>query len=423
MRSPAPGSRPATGRSPARVASSRVVALATLVLAVAFGLFAVAWSSPVYAAGTLPPKTISAAASAAEQEPPELTATAAILIDSETGTVIFSKQPDERLPMASTTKIMTSILVLESLELDQRVVVPQSATQTPGSLAGLVYGEVLTVEQLMYAMLIPSGNDAALTLAVKTSGSVQAFVNRMNEKAGEMGLTNTHFANPNGLHLEDHYSSARDLATMAQYALRDPTFRRIVDTPTYELPYPGVDQGIREYKNGNILLKEYPWVNGVKTGSTPYAGYCMVASGSRDGVSLIAVLLGDPDDDTRWKETKALLDYGMSQFPPTVLVDRGELVAELDVSDPLGRKVRLVSQQASTMRLGATETVTAQPRLLDEVALPVRVGDALGVLDFTMNGTFLDSVPLVAGNSVEKVDIGEVWLTWMYAMHTDLEPA
>jgi D-alanyl-D-alanine carboxypeptidase (penicillin-binding protein 5/6) len=423
MRSPAPGSRPGTGRAPARVALLRGVALATLAVAVVFGLLTVAWSSPVYAAGPLPPKTISAAASAAEQEPPELTATAAILIDSETGTVIFSKQADERLPMASTTKIMTSILVLESLELDQKVVVPQSATQTPGSLAGLVYGEVLTVEQLMYAMLIPSGNDAALTLAVKTSGSVQAFVNRMNEKAGEMGLTNTHFANPNGLHLEDHYSSARDLATMAQYALRDPTFRRIVDTPTYELPYPGVDQGIREYKNGNVLLKEYPWVNGVKTGSTPYAGYCMVASGSRDGVSLIAVLLGDPDDDTRWKETKALLDYGMSQFPPTVLVDRGELVAELDVSDPLGRKVRLVSQQASTMRLGATETVTAQARLLDEVALPVRVGDTLGVLDFTMNGTFLDSVPLVAGNSVEKPDIGEVWLTWMYAMHTDLEPA
>lgn len=423
MRSPAPGSRPGTGRSPARVALSRVVVLATLAMAVAPGLLAAAWFSPAYAASTPPPKTISAAASAAEQEPPELTATAAILIDSETGTVIFSKQPDEGLPMASTTKIMTSILVLESLDLDQKVVVPQSAAGTAGSLAGLVYGEVLTVEQLMYAMLIPSGNDAALTLAVKTSGSVQAFVNRMNEKAEEMGLTNTHFANPNGLHLEDHYSSARDLATMAQYALRDPTFRRIVDTPTYELPYPGVDQGIREFKNGNVLLKEYPWVNGVKTGSTPYAGYCMVASGSRDGVSLIAVLLGDADDDTRWKETKALLDYGMSQFPPTVLVDQGELVAELDVSDPLGRKVRLVSQQASTMRLGATEMVTAQARLLDEVALPVRVGDTLGVLDFTLDGTFLDSVPLVAGNSVEKPDIGEVWLTWMYAMHPDLEPA
>jgi D-alanyl-D-alanine carboxypeptidase (penicillin-binding protein 5/6) len=423
MRSPTPGSLAGTGRAPARVALSRVVLLAALATALALGLLAAAAPSPAYAAGTFPPKTISAAASAAEQEPPDITATAAILIDSETGTVIFSKQPDERLPMASTTKIMTSILVLESLDLDQKVVVPKSATGTAGSLAGLMWGEVLTVEQLMYAMLIPSGNDAALTLAMETSGSVQAFVNRMNEKAEEMGLTNTHFANPNGLHLEDHYSSARDLATMAQYAMRDPTFRRVVDTPEYELPYPGVNQGVRKFKNSNALLKEYPWVNGVKTGSTPYAGYCMVASGSRDGVSLIAVLLGDADDDTRWKETKALLNYGMSQFPPTVLVDRGELVAELDVSDPLDRKVRLVSRQADTMRLCTTEVVTAQARLLDDVTMPVHVGDTLGVLDFTLDGAFLDSVPLVAGNSVEKPDIGEVWLHWMYAMHPDIKPA
>jgi D-alanyl-D-alanine carboxypeptidase (penicillin-binding protein 5/6) len=422
MRSPTPGGETGAGRQPARVASSRFVALAALAMALALGLLADAWSSPAYADSTFPPRTITAATSATEQEPPEVSATAAILIDSQTGAVIFSKQPDERLPMASTTKIMTSILVLESLDLDQRVVVPRSAAGTAGSLAGLVYGEVLTVEQLMYAMLIPSGNDAALTLAVKTSGSVQAFVNKMNEKAEEMGLANTHFANPNGLHLEDHYSSARDLATMAQYAMRNPTFRRVVDTPEYELPYPGEDQGVRKFKNGNVLLKEYPWVNGAKTGSTPYAGYCMVASGSRDGVSLIAVLLGDADDDTRWKETKALLNYGMSQFPPTVLVDRGELVAELDVSDPLGRKVRLVSQQASTMRLYAIEVITAQARLLDEVALPVSVGDTLGVLDFTMDGTFIDSVPLIAGNSVEKPDIAEVWLTWMYAMHPDPRP-
>ncbi len=426
MRSPAAGSAAETGRSPARVVLARVVVLVALVMAVAavaLGLLAIEWASPAYAATTFPPKTISSAAAAAEQEPPELTATAAIVIDSETGTVVFSKQPDERLPMASTTKIMTSILVLESLDLDEKVIVPKSVTGTAGSLAGLMWGEVLTVEELMYALLLPSGNDVALTLAMETSGSVQAFVQRMNEKAEEMGLTNTHFANPNGLHLENHYSSARDLAVMAQYAMRDPTFRRIVSTPEYELPYPGVDQGVRKYKNGNVLLKEYPWVNGVKTGSTPYAGYCMVVSGSRDGVSLIAVLLGATDDDTRWKETKALLNYGMSQFPPTVLVDSGELVAQFDVPDPTGRKVRLVSQQAFTTRLGATEVVTAQARLLGGVSMPVHVGDSLGVLDFTLDGTFLGSVPLVAGNSVEKPDIGEVFLEWMYAMHADLKPA
>ncbi len=423
MRSPTSGSEAGVGRRPARrVTVLRAAVLTAVAMAVTLGLLGAASSTPAYAAGTFPPKTISSAAKAAEQELPDISATAAIVIDAETGAVLFEKQPDERLPMASTTKIMTSILVLESLDLDQKVVVPQSVTGTAGSLAGLVYGEVLTVRQLMYAMLIPSGNDAALTLAIKTSGSVQAFVNRMNEKAEEMGLTNTHFANPNGLHLENHYSSARDLATMAQYAMRNSTFRKIVATTEYDLPYPGVDQGVRKLKNGNVLLKELPWVNGVKTGSTPYAGYCMVTSGSRDGVSLITVLLGAADDDTRWKETKALLGYGMSQFPPTVLVDRGELVAELDLSDPLGRKVRLVSQQACAMRLGASEVVTAQARLLDEVVLPVHVGDPLGELDFTLDGTFLDSVPLVAGNSLDRPDLGKVWLHWLYAMHPDLRP-
>jgi D-alanyl-D-alanine carboxypeptidase (penicillin-binding protein 5/6) len=376
------------------------------------GVVFAAWPASAAAIPELSAYTITPAFAAGATTPPNFVATAAILVDATTGKVLYEKNADQRLPMASTTKIMTAILVLETLDLDQKVVVPKDATGIPGSIAGLMWGEVLTVEQLMYALLIPSGNDAALTLAEKSAGSVQAFVNKMNGKAEEMGLTNTHFGNPNGLHLENHYSSARDLATMAEYAMQNPVFRRIVDTPEYELPYPGEDQGIREWKSGNVLLNELPWVNGIKTGSTPYAGYCMVVSASRDGVSLIGVLLNDPDDDTRWVETKALLDYGMGLFPPTVLVDKGELVEDLDISDPIGRTVRLVSSKAVTMRLAPDEVVTAQPRLFDDVRLPVHVGDELGVLDFTIDGVFVDSVKLIAANSVPIPDLDEILEYW-----------
>jgi D-alanyl-D-alanine carboxypeptidase (penicillin-binding protein 5/6) len=402
---------------------TRAVAVTLVAAALLCSAFLAGGASPAFASSDIPSWTITAAPSASAQATPDITATAAILIDSDSGAVLYAKNPDERLPMASTTKIMTAILVLESLELDKKVVVPKSATGTAGSLAGLVWGEVLTVEQLLYALLVPSGNDAALTLAQETAGSVQAFVQKMNEKAEEMGLTNTHFANPNGLHLENHYSSARDLATMAEYAMRDPTFRRIVDTPTYELPWPGKDAGVRKFKSGNVLLNEYPWVNGVKTGSTPYAKYCMVASGTLEGVSLIAVLLGAADDDTRWKETKSLLDYGLALFPRTLLVDRGQLVAELDVPDPLDRKVRLVAQKALTMRLAATEVVTASARLKGEVTPPVHVGEVLGVVDFSLDGTFLDSVELVAAQSLEKPAITDVMHYWTFARRPELMPA
>jgi len=414
MRPHLPRGSASSGPAPWRAAHVRAAAFSLMAIALLSGALLAYGAPPAAASVDMPSWTITAALSPGEQEGPDITATSAILIDADTGAVLFSKAPDEPLPMASTTKIMTSILVLESLDLDEKIVVPKSATGTAGSLAGLVWGEVLTVEELMYALLLPSGNDAALTLAEETAGSVQGFVKKMNERAEQMGLANTHFSNPNGLHLEDHYSSARDLATMAQYAMKDPAFRRIVDTPTYELPWPG-DEGVREFKNGNVLLNEYPWVNGVKTGSTPYAHYCMVASGSLEGVSLIAVLLGAADDDTRWKETKALLNYGLALYPRTLLADRGQLVAELDISDLLGRTVRLVTERALTMRLSPTDVITASARVFDQVKPPVHVGDELGVIDFSLDGTFVDSVTLIAARSLEKPAIADILHYLMYA--------
>ena len=339
-----------------------------------------------------------------EPRPPAITGTAAILIDMDSGRILYSRNANARVPMASTTKIMTAIIALESLELDATVTISADVAATAGSRLWLEAGEVFTVEQLMYALLVSSANDAAVALAEAAAGNVKAFVNEMNEKAQALGLANTHFVNPHGLNAKKHFSSARDLATLAQYAMQDPVFRRIVRTREYTIPWAGQDTP-RELENHNVLLGKQAWVTGVKTGSTPYAKYCLVASGTRDGVSLLSVLLGAADDDLRWRETEALLGYGFSLYPRTVLADKGEIVAELDVPDRLDRRVSLVASRSLTVSLFNTDVVTSSVSVGRDVVLPVHAGDVFGAIDFTLDGKSLGSVSLVAAQSVDKVTI------------------
>jgi D-alanyl-D-alanine carboxypeptidase (penicillin-binding protein 5/6) len=346
-----------------------------------------------------------------EPDPPVITATAAILIDMDSGQILYSRNANARLPMASTTKIMTATLALESLALDTKVTVSAGAVGTAGSKAALVKGEVLTVEQLLNALLVVSGNDAAIALAQAAAGSVQAFVERMNEKAKALGLSNTHFVNPSGLNDGKHFSSAKDLATLTQYAMKNPTFRRIVDTREYVLPTLD-DNTPRKFDNQNELLHKLPWVIGVKTGSTPYAKFCVVAAGTKEGVSLIAVVLGASEDEIRWKEAEALLNYGFSLYPRTILVDRGQLIAELAVPDLLGRTVRLVTDRPLTVRLFKADVVTGSVKLEREPILPVDVGEAFGAIEFTANGKSLGSVTLLAAQPVPKPSLTMIMRYW-----------
>ncbi|MBN1631637.1 MAG: D-alanyl-D-alanine carboxypeptidase, partial [Thermoleophilia bacterium] len=245
-------------------------------------------STPTISAD-IPSRVITAAFPSSEPKPPKITSTAAFMIDAKTGEYLFSQNANARLPMASTTKIMTAILALESLDLNHKVTVSAKAVSTIGSKASLVAGETLTVEQLLYALMVVSGNDASMALAEAVSGDVDTFVQRMNAKAKKLGLTNTHFVNPCGLNNKKHFSSAKDLAFLAQYALRDPVFARIVDTIDFSLPPippvpPATQETLRVFDNQNELLKQLSWATGVKTGSTPYAKYCLVTSGAREGV-------------------------------------------------------------------------------------------------------------------------------------------
>jgi D-alanyl-D-alanine carboxypeptidase (penicillin-binding protein 5/6) len=301
--------------------------------------------------------------------------------------------------MASTTKIMTAILVLESLDLKTKVMVSRNAHFQSGSVVGLYVLDEVTVEQLLYWLLVFSGNDAAVALAEKISGSVDKFVVKMNVKANTMGLTNTHFTNPSGLNQTGHYSSCTDLAAMAREAMKNETFRKIVKTQIYELPHPGAFTP-KEPKNSNALLARYDWVTGVKTGSTPAAGYCMVASGTRDGISLIAVQLGAKDDATRWSDAEALFDYGFGLIPTTALAQPGQVLAEVPVGDPLGQQVELTPKDQLVTRLRKGEATTGTITLSRALTLPVVAGQVFGSVEFTLNGKSLGKTDLVAQHSV-----------------------
>ena len=245
---------------------------------------------------------VPAARAASVCPPPQVSAACAALIDGRTGQTLYEKDADRRALIASTTKIMTGLLVCEAGETDRRVTVPSLAVGLEGSSMYLKRGETLTRRDLLYGMMLHSGNDAALTLAISVSGSEQAFVRQMNLRAQALGLRQTHFANPHGLDSGENYSSARDLAALTQAALQNQQFRTVVGTKT-------ITCAGRTLTNHNKLLWRYDGCIGVKTGYTRHAGRILVSAAERGESQLIAVTLADPDD---WRDHAALLDYGFA---------------------------------------------------------------------------------------------------------------
>lgn len=368
---------------------------------------------------------------------PAISAPAAYVIDARSGRTLFSLNANARLPIASTTKIMTAVLVLEMLPLNREIVASAQAAATLGSSIGLKEGETLTAEQLLYALLVESANDAAVALAEAAAGSVETFVDLMNKKAVFLGLENTHFVNPHGMNAKKHYSSARDLAVLTQYAMRDDTFREMVDTWTYTIPRPfspeasestesaesansdhptestesadSTDEsGLLTITNRNVLLGRLSWVTGVKTGFTPNAGYCLVASGTKDGTSLISVLLGQSDENLCWAESQALLEYGLNCYHQVNVTTKGKPVTDMGIPFESSRRLRLVANRTLTLSLHEDDVATRTIRADPEVTLPVNAGNVLGVVEVKVNGELVDSVDLVAAESVGRVTIEQI---------------
>ncbi|MDE6763759.1 MAG: D-alanyl-D-alanine carboxypeptidase [Oscillospiraceae bacterium] len=237
-----------------------------------------------------------------------LSAKAAILIDAQTGTVIAEKNEKQRLPMASTTKIMSALLLLESGDLDTQFKVDNNAIMVEGSSMGLCEDDIVTKRTLCYGMLLPSGNDAANQTAVMLAGSTEKFAEMMNSRAKEIGLENTNFVTPSGLHDENHYSTAYDMAVLTREALKNEDFREICGTKRAKLKF-GNPPYERWLVNTNKLLTMYDGCIGVKTGFTDEAGRCLVSAAEKNGVTLICVTLNASDD---WNDHKKIYDYGFS---------------------------------------------------------------------------------------------------------------
>lgn len=305
---------------------------------------------------------------------------------------IFEKNADDPSLIASTTKIMTGLLVCETCNVLETVQIPLEAVGVEGSSMYLQAGEKLTVQELLYGMLLRSGNDAATALAIHCGGSVQGFAAMMNEKARDLGLTRTHFENPHGLDGKNHRSTARDLAVLGMEAMKNPIFARTVSTKT-------VHVGNRSLKNHNKLLWRLPGAEGIKTGYTKAAGRILVSSAMRDGRRLVAVTINAPDD---WNDHMALLNQGFSRLSPRTLIRKGQRVGALEVSGGRRKQVPLVA--AEDFCCSATQTeqaVTILPGPGFVYAPVVRNADA-GRAWVLIGGTPVGTVPVIYGTTVER---------------------
>ncbi|CAI6057433.1 D-alanyl-D-alanine carboxypeptidase family protein [Cohnella sp. JJ-181] len=253
---------------------------------------------------------------------PSTHAKAAALIDVASGRLLYSFQGDEPMLIASTTKIMTAIIAIEQSDLDDMVTVSSSAAGKEGSSIYLKAGEKMKLKDMLYGLMLRSGNDAATAIAEHVGGSLDGFVYLMNAKAEEIGMTHSHFANPSGLDQKGHYASANDMARLAAYALHNPTFREIVGTKVKTAPNPGEEWDYR-WVNKNKMLNLYEGADGVKTGYTKQALRTLVSSATRNGRQLAAVTLNDGDD---WNDHAKLLDYGFNAYPVETVAARGDVV-------------------------------------------------------------------------------------------------
>ncbi len=335
---------------------------------------------------------------AAATSPPRLDARAWILIDPRDGAVLAGRAANKRLPIASTTKLMTAYLALEHLRPGQLLRAPAYHPSNPAEITlGLRPGERMRVRDLLYGLLLPSASDAAETLAVGVAGSVPAFVNEMNATAQRLGLSNTSYANPIGLDAPDNYSSARDLVTLASIDLRNPLFARIVDTPSTTLrsgDHP------RVVTSRNTLLGRAPWIDGVKTGHTLDAGYVLVGSGTRGSTTLISAVLGTPSEAARDDETLRLLDYGFSLYRSVQAIRQGQQLADPELDYRSGH-LPLLAQRSLTVTARRGQRVTTEVTAPQEIKGAHPRGQVLGRVTIRVDGRPAASSPLVAAHAVE----------------------
>lgn len=330
---------------------------------------------------------------------PSISAQSAVVMCADSSDVIYSKNMDEKLPMASTTKIMTALLCLEEPDAKTRVItITPEMVAVEGSSMGLKAGNQLTLYALAQGMLTVSGNDAANSAAIAISGSQEAFADKMNEKAQQIGMTNTHFITPSGLDDDDHYSTAYDMAILGAYAMDNDLFREISSSKTSKVEFVSPKRTI-SYHNENKLLSLYDGCIGIKTGFTKKSGRCLVSAAERDEIRLVAVTLNDPND---WEDHEKLLDYGFNNATK-ISIDDTNISVQENVVGGTEDEVTVSPMFNTDIVLNKNTSTNLEKKILlpPFVYAPVSEGDILGKVQYLSDDKVVASVDLVAQRSVE----------------------
>ncbi|MDK2804919.1 MAG: hypothetical protein PWQ94_83 [Thermoanaerobacterium sp.] len=338
-------------------------------------------------------------------EPPQIAAKAAIVMDQKSGRVLYEKNINEKLPMASTTKIMTLLLALEYGNLNDIVNVSKRAASVGGSSIWLAPGEKLPLIDLLYGLMLNSGNDAATAIAEHIGGSVEKFAEMMNKKAKDIGAYNTNFVTPSGLDIgiNNHYTTAYDLALITRYAFNNYSkFAEIVSTKEKTIPWSGRDYD-RYLRNKNKMLWQYEGGDGVKTGFTNKAGRCLVASATRDGHRLISVVL---NSGPMWEDSQKILDYSFEKYKPLKIISKYQVAKTIIVINGKGKYLPLQYNDDFTLPVSKEEilNIKVEYSIPKSMKAPIGVGEKVGIAKVLLNDKQMGTIDIVAGKTIDKRD-------------------
>lgn len=329
-----------------------------------------------------------------------LSSQSSILIDGDTGRIFYEKNSHEKMGMASTTKIMTALLALENGELNDKVRIDSEAVGIEGSSIYLKEGEIISLKDLVYGLMLRSGNDAAVAIASHIGGSSEEFIDLMNKKAKSIGALNTNFTNPNGLSDDNHYSTAYDMALITREAFKQEEFRNIVNSKSYKSNR--IENNY--FYNKNKTLSEYDGGNGVKTGYTRKSGRCLVSSASRQGLNLISVSLNAPN----WfSDNYKLLDYGFETYKPFFIYDKGQFVKKIKIDKGTKEYLDLVTEDGLFFPLkeDEREKIKIHVQSLSDIELPIEKDQIVGSISVYLDSKLINEGNLIAKSSIDKQNI------------------
>lgn len=357
----------------------------------------------------LPEKTINISATASTPSALSLHATYACVMDADSGRVLYQKKANTKAAMASTTKIMTALLALESGKLEDTVTVSSYAASMPKVHLGMKAEEQYLLSDLLYSLMLESHNDTAVAIAEHLGGSVEGFATMMNEKAKSLGMTSTHFVTPNGLDSEGHQSTATDMCKLASYAVKNSDFLPLVQTKSCSI---STIDGKRSFSlyNRDAFLSYYEGALGIKTGFTGDAGYCFVGAAKRGDITLVSCVLASgwpPDKSFKWTDTSKLMDYGFEHYTVTTLPLQDLSTVRIPVKD--GKKSYVSCQTPTPYKtlLSRFDTITVTYDLPEKLYAPVRKNQSFGTISYYINGELFAKDNLFPSESIEKIDFSD----------------